>query len=286
MQNQKIEYSIPAFGDLFVPMTNDFLFKMLMQENNQVLKEFVQDLLFWDDNSIENISITNPIHLGDTVTQKSIILDIEAVLNDSSIVNLEMQVINEHDWTERSLYYACDEYQNLNKGDNYLDVKPVYQFGILDFTLFEEAPEFYAKYMIMNTKNHKIYSDKFQIYVLDLRQIDKATSEEKKHRLDKWAMLFKATKWEELHMLAKDMPIIDEASKTVFELTAENQTRLELRARQDAIRRANDRAIYEQRQKELMAKTEEKLAELQSTLAEKDARIIELEKELELLKKQ
>ena len=248
MQNQKIEYSIPAFGDLFVPMTNDFLFKMLMQENNQVLKEFVQDLLFWDDNSIENISITNPIHLGDTVTQKSIILDIEAVLNDSSIVNLEMQVI--------------------------------------DFTLFEEAPEFYAKYMIMNTKNHKIYSDKFQIYVLDLRQIDKATSEEKKHRLDKWAMLFKATKWEELHMLAKDMPIIDEASKTVFELTAENQTRLELRARQDAIRRANDRAIYEQRQKELMAKTEEKLAELQSTLAEKDARIIELEKELELLKNQ
>ncbi len=260
------KYHIPKSGELFVPMTNDYLFKMILQRNNLVLKELVQDLLHMDKNSIETITITNPIHLGDTITEKSVILDIEAILNDTSIVNLEMQVINEHDWIERSIYYACEEYKNLNKGEDYLNVKPIHQIGILNFTLFDESPEFYSKYMIMNYENHNIYSDKFQIYVLDLNQIKLATDEDRKYRIDKWASVFKSTKWEELHMLAKDMPIIDEASKTVYELSEENQVRLEMRARQDAIRRANDRIIYEQR--------------LKDSIAEKDARIAELEKQL------
>ncbi len=277
---KKNKYHIPESGDLFVPMTNDYLFKMILQRNNLVLKELVQDLLHMDKNSIKTISITNPIHLGDTITDKSVILDIEAILNDTSIVNLEMQVINEHDWIERSIYYACTEYQNINKGDSYLCVKPIHQIGILNFTLFDDMPELYSKYMVMNTKNHNVYSDKFQIYVLDLKQIELASEEDKKFRIDKWAKVFKSTKWEELHMLAKDMPIIDEASKTVYELSEENQSRLEMRARQDAIRRANDRIIYEQRLKDSIAEKDASLAEKDASLAEKDARIAELEKQL------
>ncbi|MBE5910506.1 Rpn family recombination-promoting nuclease/putative transposase [Pseudobutyrivibrio sp.] len=281
---KELNIEIPLEGELFVPMTNDYLFKMLLQRNNLVLKELVQDLLHMEQGSIDTITITNPIHLGDSFNQKSIILDIEAILNDNSIVNLEMQVINEHDWPERSLYYACDEYQNLNKGDSYLNVKPVYQIGILNFTLFEDHPQFYSKYLMSNVENHLIYSDKFQIYVLDLKKIELATPEDKQYRLDMWAMMFRSTKWEELRMLAKDMPIIDEASKTIYEITAENESRLELRARQDAIRRANDREIYEQRLKDSIAEKEEKLAQMDSELAEKNAKIAELEKQLEELK--
>ncbi|MCR5194705.1 MAG: Rpn family recombination-promoting nuclease/putative transposase [Pseudobutyrivibrio sp.] len=276
MNSTTIKYQIPESGDLFVPMTNDYLFKMILQRNNLVLKELVQDLLHMESGSIKSISITNPIHYGDTINEKTVILDIEAILNDTSIVNLEIQVINEHDWAERSIYYACEVYQNLNKGDSYLCVKPIHQIGILDFTLFEDNPSLHSKYMVMNTKSHNVYSDKFQIYVLDLNQIELATEEDKKFRIDKWAKVFKSTKWEELHMLAKDMPIIDEASKTIYELSEENQARLEMRARQDAIRRANDRIIYEQRLKD-------SLAEKEAALAEKDARIAELEKQIAAL---
>ena len=236
-----------------------------------------------ESGSIKSISITNPIHYGDTINEKTVILDIEAILNDTSIVNLEIQVINEHDWAERSIYYACEVYQNLNKGDSYLCVKPIHQIGILDFTLFEDNPSLHSKYMVMNTKSHNVYSDKFQIYVLDLNQIELATEEDKKFRIDKWAKVFKSTKWEELHMLAKDMPIIDEASKTIYELSEEDQARLEMRARQDAIRRANDRIIYEQRLKDSLAEKEAALAEKDASLAEKDERIAELEKQIAAL---
>ena len=283
MNSTTVKYQIPESGDLFVPMTNDYLFKMILQRNNLVLKELVQDLLHMESGSIKSISITNPIHYGDTINEKTVILDIEAILNDTSIVNLEIQVINEHDWAERSIYYACEVYQNLNKGDSYLCVKPIHQIGILDFTLFEDNPSLHSKYMVMNTKSHNVYSDKFQIYVLDLNQIELATEEDKKFRIDKWAKVFKSTKWEELHMLAKDMPIIDEASKTIYELSEEDQARLEMRARQDAIRRANDRIIYEQRLKDSLAEKEAALAEKDASLAEKDERIAELEKQIAAL---
>ncbi len=93
MNNTAIE--VPETGKLIVPMTNDYLFKMLLQENNNVLKALVQDLLHLEEGSIRTITITNPIQLGDHIDDKTIMLDIKALMNDYSVVNLEMQVINE-----------------------------------------------------------------------------------------------------------------------------------------------------------------------------------------------
>lgn len=75
--------------------------------------------------------------------------------------------------------------------------------GILDFSLFRETPEFYAGYKLMNEKNHHIYSDKFQLRVLELNQVELATEEDQKYQIDRWAKLFKATTWEDLRMIAE-----------------------------------------------------------------------------------
>ena len=56
---------------------------------------------------ITSIEITNPIMPGDNVTDKTFILDIKIILNQSDLINLEMQVINYDNWPERSLGYLC-----------------------------------------------------------------------------------------------------------------------------------------------------------------------------------
>ncbi|MBQ9136565.1 MAG: PD-(D/E)XK nuclease family transposase, partial [Lachnospiraceae bacterium] len=68
-------------------------------------------------------------------------LDVKVLLNNDTIINLEMQVVNEHDWPERSLSYLCRSFDNLNQGEPYRNVKSVVQIGLLDFTLFPENPE-------------------------------------------------------------------------------------------------------------------------------------------------
>ena len=74
-------------------------------------------------------------------------------------------------------------------------------------------------------KNQHTYTGKFALHVLDLTQIDKATTEDKHYAIDKWATLFKATTWEELHMITKNDKAMTEASKTLYEMNADQTIR-------------------------------------------------------------
>lgn len=154
-------------GPVSIPMTNDYLFRALLQRNNKVLKALICSLLHLNISDVESVRITNPIELGKAITAKEFILDIRVELNKNTIINLEMQVINEGNWPERSLCYLCRAFDNLNHGDDYASVKSVIHIGILDFTLFEEEPEFYATYRMINEKTHRVYSDKLCLSVLD-----------------------------------------------------------------------------------------------------------------------
>lgn len=170
-----------ATGPIQISMTNDYLFRALLQRNNKVLKYLICALLHLKPIDVISVRIMNPIVLGENVDAKNFILDIKVELNHNTVINLEMQVINEHNWPERSLSYLCRCFDNLNKSSDYLNVKTAIQIGLLDFTLFEEYPEFYVTYKLLNVKNHHLYSDKLQLSVLDLTQIDMATHSHPKY---------------------------------------------------------------------------------------------------------
>lgn len=212
--------------------------------------------------NVNSAIITNPIELGCAVNDMTFILDTKIVLNDYTIINLEMQVINEHNWTDRSLSYLCRSFDNLKSGELYQSVRPVIQIGLLNFTLFPEHPEFYATYQLLNVKNHTLYSDKLRLSVLDLTKINLATKEDKLYQIDYWASLFKSTTWEELNMLSQGNEYISEASNTVYQLTQEEKIRLQCEAREDYIRR--QRGI--QHMLDENARTIEKLSSENKTL--------------------
>ena len=224
---------IPQSGALFVPMTNDYLFRALLQRNNLVLKGLICALLHMEEADISSVVITNPIQLGDSIDNKTFVLDINVILNQHHIINLEMQVINLNNWQDRSLSYLARNFDHLKKGEDYQLTHPVIQIGLLDYTLFPEHPEFYSTYQFLNVKNHTLYSDKLRISVLDLSRIDLATEEDRQYQLDHWAALFKATTWEELQMLAQNNHYFKEASETVYELTQEEEIRQQCLARED-----------------------------------------------------
>lgn len=227
----------PGFsGALQIPMTNDYLFRAFLQKNNKALTGLIASLLHKEPLSISSAIIMNPIELGNTVDHKTFILDIKVSLNNSAKLNLEMQVINEHNWTDRSLCYLCRNFDQLKPGEEYQGIRPVIQIGILNFALFPEHPEFYATYKLLNVKNHTVYSDKLRLSVLDLTHRKMATQEDKLYRLDHWASLFKATTWEEIIMLTKKNEYIDEAASTIYQLTQDEKIRMQCEAREDYYR--------------------------------------------------
>ena len=253
-----------ATGAIPFNMTNDYMFKAVLQKNEQVLKGLICSCLHMSPDEIRSIKITNPIKLGESIDEKELILDIAVLMNDNTLINLEMQVENERNWPERSLTYLCRSFDQLQKGGNYLDAKPAIHIGFLNFTLFEDHPEFYAKYQILNVKNHRIYSDKFTLYVLDLNHIELATREDKRYRIDHWASLFKATTWEEIRMIAKENEALSQAAETIYQLSAEEEIRQRCQAREDYYRRQNG---YKQKIEDLTAENESLSAENERLLA-------------------
>ena len=129
---------------------------------------------------ITSIEITNPIEIGSSVTAKTFSLDIRLILNQSTVINLEMQVLNKGFWPERSIGYLARNFDHLEKGEDYSCTKRVIHIGFLDFDLPGIPPEFYGTYKLLNVKNNAEYSDKFALSVVNLKHIDMATEEDKK----------------------------------------------------------------------------------------------------------
>ena len=181
-----------ATGKLEYTLTNDYLFHVVMQKNEKVLRGLIGSLLGLSQDEIVKVELKNPIIPGQAIGDKEIILDLIIILNGNRFLNIEMQVNKRKNWEERSLIYLCRSVDNLSKGDEYSKVMPCLHIGIIDFDLFAGMTEFYSRYRIKNVRDGRIYTDKFGINVLNLGCIDNATEEDKKNELDVWARLFKA----------------------------------------------------------------------------------------------
>lgn len=247
-----------ATGKIDYQMTNDYMFHAALQKNPKVLKSLVCSMLRLRLQEIRSIQIINPIILGEAVDEKTFILDINIVLNDNTLINLEMQVENLYNWEERSLSYLCRTFDQLQKGEEYSSAKPVIHISFLDFTPFPEYPEFYASYKFMNEKNHHIYSDKLTLRVVDLRQIELATAEDQASGLEHWARLFKASTWEEIRMIAKKDENLLEATETLYTLNADELVRRQCEARADYYRLHNS---INRRMEELLLEKENAVEE-------------------------
>ena len=267
-------------GPLLYRLTNDYLFRALLQENNEVLKGLICSLLHVSPEQIHSASIENSIELGNSISEKTFFLDVKVLMNNSTIINLEMQILNIGNWPERSLSYLCRSFDQLYKGQDYAETKPVIHIGILDFTLFPEHPEFYATYKLMNVKNHTIYSDKFQLSVLDLKHTDLATAQDKRYQINLWAGLFKATTWEEIKMFAEKNEFISGAAKTLYQLSADEKIRRQCEEREEYYRVQRTIAREKQQALDELAHIRSELVNTQSELTNTQSALTNTQSEL------
>ena len=274
---------LTAHGPIPYNLMNDYMFRVVLQENKFVLQGLIGSLLRLNQEDIRSVEIKNPIKLGEQIDDKTFVLDIEVLLNNDTCLNLEMQVLNEGDWVDRSLSYLCRAYDDLQHGEDYSEAKCAIHIGILDFTLFKECPEFYASYKMMNVKNHHVFSDKFILNVLDLTQIKLATDEDRLCELDYWAELFKAKTWEDLRMIAEKNQYMSRAAEEMYARNADESIREQCRVRVENL--AYERYVKEQM--DLLEKLRKELAEKDQTIdqmiqerAEDKQRIAELQEQL------
>ena len=264
-----------ATGTILYTFLNDYMFRVILQKHKNVLRSVVCACLKLKAEEVQDIVVQNPIELGEAIDDKTFIWDIHVLLNNNMIINLEMQVLDLKDWPERSLSYLARSYDNVVKGDEYINVKPVYHIGFLNYTLFPEYPEFFAKYRMMNIKNHNVYTTKFNLYVVDLTKIELATQEDVDTGLVYWTQVFKAKTWEELRQMAERNQELQEATEALYVYNQDEIVKEKCRARQDYYNHERG--------------TQKRLEEARLALEESEAELVKsnvvIENQKELLKK-
>ena len=271
-------------GELRFSMSNDYLFRALMQKDERTLKAIVASFLKVTIESISEIEVTNPILLGEDIDSKEYHLDIRTLLNHEKEVDLEMQVVRHPGWIERTLVYACRAFSELNHGTYYRDAKPVWQISFCDFTLFEDEPGFVSDFMLMNTKNaDQIYTDKIRLTHVNLTRIDLATEEDNLYGVTDWARLFKAKSWEELKMLTQENPTMDYTISSIYQLAEDEKIRNQIYRREE--NELLHKMIMEDQEK-AKAEIEEATAKAEAAIAEskvKDLKIEQLQAKIQEL---
>ena len=224
-------------GKVKYTLKNDYMFKAVLQKNEKVLRGLTASLLDISVSDIQSICIENPIILGESIDNKTVILDILLILNDQQRINIEMQVVYQAHWKERSISYLCKLFNQLDVGEEYTGAMRTVHIGIIDFELFPGENIFYSKNTLMDKNTHRIYSDKLALNVLCLKHIEAATQKDKDSGLYDWARLFAANTWEELKMISENNDVLNEAVSTMRSLTEDQKIRL-----QCEVRRLNEMA--------------------------------------------
>ena len=211
----------------------DFCFQELM-EDREVRRGFVGAILQIPPKEILDIELLPKKLRKKHKEEKYGILDVRVRLRGGEQLNIEMQSIAYDYWQERSLFYLGKMYvDQIHEGEDYDKLKKCIHVGILDFTLFEHE-RYYSRFHIWEDTMRDMYSDKFEIHVLELPKL--AKYEYPQTELFRWAQFFSAKNREEMELLAEKNEYIHKAYDRLEEISADEEKRLEYEARQKAIR--------------------------------------------------
>lgn len=238
-------------------VTNDYVFKRIFgkQGNESILKDFLIAVL---ELPIEEIEIIKDAHLDRAVVEnKSGILDIKATLNNKITVNIEMQVRNQYNMIDRSLYYWSNLYSSsLYKKQNYKDNNRTITINILMFNIFEEGP-YHEKCMIRRDYNNEILTEDLEMHFI---QIPKCKKEDLETKLDGWIQFIGNISEEGVNIAMKENKEIRKAQEELEYLTGDEEEKRLAELREKAIRDevTNREGAIEERTKEIAKKMKNK----------------------------
>jgi len=229
---------------------NDTLFKMLFVKYPELLKRLVAELIEIRFENIEQFDITNPEMPPERLGDKFCRLDINMTV-DGRRVNLEIQVQDEGDFPERSLFHWAREYSTaLAEGSEYSTLPRTIIISIIDFKLFN-CEEFHSEYQALEVTRHTPLTDKMCLHYFELPKLPQLVNAEDGMKL--WLALFKAETEEELKKIeALEVPVMKQAIEAYHSITAtpefREMERLRSKARHDEAQ-ALKKARMEEREK-------------------------------------
>ena len=218
-----------------LPIKNDYVFKRTFayKGNEDVLMDLLEAIL---ERKIKKVIVKNPEMVSEKENGKKFILDIKAELDDETIMDIEMQTVDEKNIEERSTAYISRMIsEQLQAGEKYVKLNKAIFIGILDFEYykrnsyhhiarlrFDEIKE--DNYVDMGYKKQdEVASRYIEMHYIELPKYFKKNPSIKT-KIDEWLWLFSGDE-EKMEMVKRKNEKVKKAIDTLERISLDPKER-------------------------------------------------------------
>lgn len=199
----------------------DIVFQWLFSNPN-ITKGLISSLI---DEKITDIEIDlNKQVLGESITDKTGILDLRAKINNTIECEIEMQMLYSKNFIPRLLYYWARLYsKQLKRGNNYNELHKTICIAIINQNIaYLENLKAHTKWQIREEKDiTKILTDNLEIHIIEIQKAIKEYNKDRKNKLLQWMMFLNEPGSMEVDRIMEKNEEIKEAKVTLRELSEE-----------------------------------------------------------------
>ena len=183
------------------------------------------------------------ITLKDTTIEKESLeskfsrLDVKATTDKGEEINIEIQIKDEKNMIQRSLYYwSRMYYEQLKKGDIYDKLSRTICINLLDFNLLP-CDKFHSVYRLKECQTNEELTDLEEIHFIELKKMKSVNNiEEINSQLEEWIYFINQPESELVRELERKNEDLKEAKEELIRLSGDEETRKRYEKRMDTLR--------------------------------------------------
>lgn len=142
------------------------------------------------------------------------ILDIKAYTDSGEKINIEVQLVNQYNISERTLFYWSKLFTaGFKKGEDYKELPRTIAISFLGFIINNEA-DFHSCYQLLNRKSKKLLTNKLEIHFIEtIKFMDLIKNLDLNNPLHRWLIFLKTddkTLLEEVILMDKNIAEAEE----------------------------------------------------------------------------
>lgn len=223
------------------PLLDDYVFKRTFTRDdpNGILRDFLESVL---KIKLRNVQVLNAEIPKDILDERGSVLDIRAELDNTKIVDIEMQVKDQGNISKRSTVYMSKNIATqIKTSEDYQGLKPSIVINILNFNRYKRNSYHSIAHMKFEKTRKEEYvdlgykeeeqlaTDVLEMHFIELPKFIKKNPEIKT-KLDEWLWLI-AGREDKIEMSKLDNPEVKKAMKLVDEIMADPKEREIIEAR-------------------------------------------------------
>lgn len=202
----------------------DFVFKNIFgsEKHPEILISFLNAILK-SDIPIVHVEIKGTDIAKNFVEDKYSRLDIKAITSNSEVINIEIQLKNEHNMIKRSLYYLSKMYEEqLSEGDDYKSLKRTVCINILNFK-YLKTESFHSVYRLKERQTNEELTDVIEMHFIEVPKLPVDSDET--DMLVAWVEFLKNPESEKVRHLELSVKEVREAKDELIKMSNNEEQR-------------------------------------------------------------